>query len=98
MSNRHCWSADGQSSNIELPTRSVSKFGSFIDDLSVQTVSSSETATGRTRLIEGREDIISKLDLCDGRMAHGCKTYPETCDPLLGQGGVEDTFSSCIDT
>jgi hypothetical protein len=54
-----------------------------------------ETERGERDLIKGGEDVVSELDLCNGRRAVGRKADGKACNALLGEGCVEDAAGPC---
>ena len=49
----------------------------------------------KTCLIECRIDVVGKLYLCDGSLAHSGKTDTKASDTLLRQWGIENAFATC---
>ena len=48
----------------------------------------------KTCLIECRIDVVGKLYLCDGSLAHSGKTNTKASDTLLRQWGIENAFAT----
>lgn len=46
-------------------------------------------------LVESGIDVIRELDLGYGSVAHGSESNSETCNALLGERCVENTFTTC---
>ena len=47
-------------------------------------------------LVEGREDVVSKLNLCNGVGSSHGETDGEASYPLLTEGGVEDSLLAVL--
>ena len=50
---------------------------------------------GSRDLIEGREDVVGKLDLSNGSGTHRGQTNPKPSNSLLTQGCIEHSVLSC---
>lgn len=89
--------SNGQTAHVELVAGAISELGGFINKLyrwrkSVNIFLISSLSC--SYLIKGREDVIGKLDLCNGRVAYRSHADGKASNALLCKGCVEYSISS----
>jgi len=100
-------SANSQTANVKQVSGSVTVLGRLIDKLWQDTVRTiinilllggerNQGDKSTPNLVEGGEDVVSKLDLGDGGGTHRRKPNSETGNRLLTEGSVEHPVLSCF--